>query len=464
VVIRVQQTSGVFLAAVIALGCAAPAAPSETPADMTSPPVATISPTSGAGATPSPPASPNVEAEALLLAGIRADTEVACASRRVELPAGAVAVVECLPDTDLVRSAAFYLFEVQDTFMDAYFAKVAENGLTVGSGPNGSGLGEGAYFPDGQGSVFPPQRYAMWLDSAGVAHYLTTLLFGNQVSDTQQTGPFVLVEVDASSGDWEALFDWAYLGSIGEPSTPSLWRPPRFIHGAIAQVVTTDLVVRSAPGTGPESRIYQERLASPTLLYVFDGPVAADGYDWYLVLPRNLSFLPSGYHVGWVAAAGKDGEAWIGDATPQCPEPTLEDIVALSDVAMLACFGSQSLGLEGWISTCSARDPAIASPYIWASRCSVEDSGYPVDVVPSPGGLEIWFDGDIGAQPSAESRLSRITGHFDDLRSATCPNVIPADIYPGELQAMDFKPPPGWGVFQCRTAFVAASAEVISTP
>jgi hypothetical protein len=299
VVIPVRQTSGLFLAGLIAVGCGAPAAPSEAPADMTSPPVATASPTSGPSPTPSPTASPNVEAEALLLAGIRADTKVACSSRRVELPPGAVAAVECMPNTELVQRARFYLFEVQDTFMYAYFAKVAENGLTVRSGPNGSGLGEGAYFPDGQGSVFPPERYAMWLDSAGVAHYLTTLLFGNHVSDTQQTGPFVLVEVDASSGDWEALFDWAYLGSVGEPSTPSLWRPPRFIQGAIAQVVTTDLVVRSAPGTGSDSRVYDTRLASPTLLYVFDGPVAVDGYDWYLVLPQDRGWLQSDYRGGW---------------------------------------------------------------------------------------------------------------------------------------------------------------------
>jgi hypothetical protein len=50
-------------------------------------------------------------------------------------------------------------------------------------------------------------------------------------------------------------------------------------------VVTTDLVVRSEPGTHDGSRILPTRLNGPTLLYVVDGPVQADGYDWYLVQP-----------------------------------------------------------------------------------------------------------------------------------------------------------------------------------
>jgi hypothetical protein len=257
----------------------------------------------------------------------------------------------------------------------------------------------------------------------------------------------------------------AISGTAQPTATAASSSTPPSSQRSVAQVVTTDLVVRSAPGAGSESRIYQERLASPTLLYVFEGPVSADGYDWYLVLPRELSYLPDGHSVGWVAAAGKDGESWIGDATPHCPQPTVEEIVELSEVANLACFGSETLTLDGWIADCGARDQAIASPYIWTNRCIVGTLlGSNPDIQPSPGGLGIWFDGDIGAQPSAERRLSRITGHFDDSRSATCPTVIPADTYPAALQPMDFKPPPGWGVFECRTQFVAASAELISAP
>jgi hypothetical protein len=100
-------------------------------------------------------------------------------------------------------------------------------------------------------------------------------------------------------------------------------------HG-IAQVATTDLVVRSAPGVGADSEIHDWQLDARTLLYVFDGPVIADGYDWYQVMPSNVDYLPSPYGVGWVATTSKEGEPWIGPAHPDCPAPTLESVAALS--------------------------------------------------------------------------------------------------------------------------------------
>jgi serpin B len=46
---------------------------------------------------------------------------------------------------------------------------------------------------------------------------------------------------------------------------------------------------------------------------VLDGPVAASGYTWYKVAPVSFAEL-AGPGYGWVAAAGKDGTAWIAPA------------------------------------------------------------------------------------------------------------------------------------------------------
>jgi hypothetical protein len=105
------------------------------------------------------------------------------------------------------------------------------------------------------------------------------------------------------------------------PSPPPLapWLAPQaeddpaddaVVVGAFAQVVVTDLVVRDAPSVDPErSRLLEQHLAAPQRLYVADGPVASDGYDWFLVLP--VPYWPAPPSDGWVAAASRSGEAWI---------------------------------------------------------------------------------------------------------------------------------------------------------
>lgn len=84
--------------------------------------------------------------------------------------------------------------------------------------------------------------------------------------------------------------------------------------GRIAEIVTTDLVVRSLPEISDASAIDPVRVPIGFLAYIVDGPVAADGYDWYRVapFPPTLSDVVESHpEFGWLAAAGKDGEPWI---------------------------------------------------------------------------------------------------------------------------------------------------------
>ena len=250
--------------------------------------------------------------------------------------------------------------------------------------------------------------------------------------------------------------------------TPSLTASPSpparaFQRHEIAQVVTNDLVVRSAPGTGPDSEIHPTLISSPTLLYVFDGPVRVDGYDWYQVLPATYSYEPSGLAVGWVASASKEGEAWIGEPELDCPRPNLEGIAASSDVARLACFGGRSLALEGQILGCLDRDPAVSPALIWSERCMLQRFDCCPDVTPFPAGIAMWFDGDIGPTEYARPLPVSVDGHLDDPGAARCPDVAGGEGWTdARLEWSRAEPPAGWGVFLCRVEFVATRTRSIS--
>jgi hypothetical protein len=227
-------------------------------------------------------------------------------------------------------------------------------------------------------------------------------------------------------------------GATDEPAASGALAP----HD-IAQVLTTDLVVRSAPGVGADSAIYEWQLDAPTLLYVFDGPITSDGYDWYQVMPSRVDYLPSPYGVGWVAAGSRDGEAWIGPAAADCPPPTVGQIAALSGLGALACFGNSQLELEGDLGGCAARDPALSPAEPWPTRCWLSPFDCCPDVVPYPSGITVWNEA-VLAHPS-DAQPARVIGHFDDPAAAGC-----ADVAPDGAGTV----PTGWGTFVCRTSFV----------
>jgi len=52
----------------------------------------------------------------------------------------------------------------------------------------------------------------------------------------------------------------------------------------VAEVVTDDLRVRTAPGTDDSSVVLEPLLQPGEMLFVVDGPVQASGYPWYQVL------------------------------------------------------------------------------------------------------------------------------------------------------------------------------------
>ena len=70
-----------------------------------------------------------------------------------------------------------------------------------------------------------------------------------------------------------------------------------------AMVSDGRLVIRTAPGTGPESAVYKTKIYPGERVLVLDGPVEASGYSWFHVRLGAIE--------GWAAAAGLDGQTWL---------------------------------------------------------------------------------------------------------------------------------------------------------
>ena len=227
----------------------------------------------------------------------------------------------------------------------------------------------------------------------------------------------------------------------------------------MAEVVTTDLVVRSAPGVSAASEIYPEMLNEPTLLFVVDGPVRADGFDWYLVEPFTLNLCmdicPPRLPFGWVAEAGTDGEPWIAPAAPECPQPDAENIGWLTPSARLACFGNDPLVLEGVVGDCYVAETPVA---LQQTGCVIRQTDYVRGdgfdsflIMRSAGAVDL-----PGDRPGVRIEAA---GHFDDASAASCRWSETFDDEAGNAPVEP--PPPELVILSCRTEFVVTDITVV---
>ena len=217
-------------------------------------------------------------------------------------------------------------------------------------------------------------------------------------------------------------------------STPA---EPILATGGFAEVVTSDLVVRSAPGTGPDSEIYGTIEYIPA--YVVAGPVEADGLEWWLVAHEHFDRL-GGPPAGWVAAAGSDGEVWLAPTQPECRQAPTGPEAAWFDPSMwVSCYTGMELTLDGALGGCAASLSPIWDNACWLYPC-------PDDVAPATclDGFDLpsvilHFDG-VPAQQ--EGRIT-VSGHFDDPDASKCAAVG--------------SPLAPLAVFECRGHFVVTS-------
>ena len=231
----------------------------------------------------------------------------------------------------------------------------------------------------------------------------------------------------------------------------------------IAEVVTTDLVMRTAPEVSAESIVFPGRLNPGDRLYLVEGPVSADGFEWYLGSPyaARVNEEADGASLvwvrfGWVAAADKAGEAWIAPIEPECPAvASVASLAALPLEMRLACFGQEPVTLEGEVS-CSIAGPPIPTPepdWLTWNACYMVPPGAP-PYEPTGGSREVITVHYPPGAERVESALS-LTGHFDDPRSSECRANAPTpegDLYSEGLNDREAQ-------LRCRASFVVDHAQ-----
>jgi hypothetical protein len=187
----------------------APVSPDPSPEPTVTPSVAPSDPVTPPPATPAP-AVPTAE-EQYLMDGVRRGGQD-CRPVRVDLPTGAVAGIECTADHPAVARLGFYLFADEATMLDAYFERMASEGITRESGGCIDGEGEGSYVPF---EGVSPYRDGCFINAEGYANYRATL-----------PGANVYVGILGRSDDMAALADFAWVGNQDTPGNPTLWSEP----------------------------------------------------------------------------------------------------------------------------------------------------------------------------------------------------------------------------------------------
>lgn len=226
--------------------------------------------------------------------------------------------------------------------------------------------------------------------------------------------------------------------------------PPRgLVRDAIAEVAVDGLRVRGLPSTSENSAKFERLLGRSDHVFIVDGPVRADGYDWYLV----QALVPDGSEpagpFGWVAAASRDGETWIDD-TEETTCPTVPDDASrfgvLPPEVLIHCFGRSELSFELDANVYCLPDEVRQVDPAWFGAGCGELSG---DACGSCG-LSIAADPALGITiPREQSGRWAFKGHFDDVAAATCRAPTGGT---GDTQVAD-----QFGVHLCRTTFVLTS-------
>jgi hypothetical protein len=263
--------------------------------------------------------------------------------------------------------------------------------------------------------------------------------------------------------------------SVGESESPSVSPSPSVPAGPTPPTIGLDTVVRTTvnglrlreqPTTGASSL---GTLANGAQSYVVDGPVAGDGYSWYLLAGLGIPQYSgcSGPMItdpwvcpvwfGWAAAASPDGDTWLAEDELDCPawpeNATYDITYGVQRIAYLACYGDEERTLTGFY-------PLIPDDAGLGGACAgVPDSlgwigcnlGYehvnPSATDPYGSGFVFSVDGTAVPMPD-RGQWVRLSGRFDHPAAADC----------------TFGDPPIRSVLQCRAQFVVERAEVVAAP
>ena len=254
----------------------------------------------------------------------------------------------------------------------------------------------------------------------------------------------------SSSGGWLVRSYEACLGSGIELTPPRAFEPD-----AIAEVLVDNaVIVRSNPGQAALPVAIDAALRRGDQVFIVDGPVRADGSDWYLV--RAIEGLASG-SFGWVAATSPAGAVWIDDrdssTCPTLPGDALR-LGVLPEELLVHCFGGAELAfeLEANVYCLSPQAGSLEVPVepAWFSPRCGSLSGDACGSCDIP----LAVDPQFGALPREDHALWSFSGHFDDPAAASCGPVV------GTVDALTLASI----VLRCRTTFVLTSLVRLGDP
>lgn len=191
-------------------------------------------------------------------------------------------------------------------------------------------------------------------------------------------------------------------------------------------------------------------------MVVFDGPVAADGFDWYLVVMPGTE-LGAG-QLGWVATPHQ-GDAWLVRSELECPTsaPDPTAMVAMGVAMPVHCYQGRELTLEGWVVTGFGCNVGGTFEPTWLAHPCANMSYIRSTPTPSMGDqpLFLHYPAPGVTNPTLtynDGQQVRIVGHYDDPAAVECV-IESAD--PPRLDGRTFEASdPAADVAVCRMRFV----------
>lgn len=265
--------------------------------------------------------------------------------------------------------------------------------------------------------------------------------------------------------------------SAGPSSTAAAAGPPAADDWFV--VVADGVRVRGGPST---SGVERGVLPSGTDGLVVDGPVEADGHEWFFVAGRfnpnieecsgpastTTGHIDLGCNTwyGWVAG-GEAGEAWIERSEPECPASptTVDEISRLEYSLAMYCFGGDTITFDAYLSPESPGRGCGVTPYEiepeWLFHCwivflqheetPVQGQGPEIaaNVHPTVGSCTFGGGGPADTCPFAalSGQWVTVQATWDHPEAASCQAVNPT------AEA----PEPELVIYECRNSLVITS-------
>jgi hypothetical protein len=234
------------------------------------------------------------------------------------------------------------------------------------------------------------------------------------------------------------------------------------LMNSAVRIAVSELNVREEPSLASK----KVGIVTPDNVMSLTGaaPVQADGFTWYLgrvvsetgelpALPEALVQQLS----GWIAVA-KGESAYVTPLAPRCPSAVdLVNVSAMLPAERLACFGRNSLSLEG-VFGCNGCGGVTVGTYTPAWLITPLAGG-PLSIDPSVSLGDIWMRFPPEGPPAPEAAsIVRVAGHFDDERARDCTIAEPLGPTPSLTPvAADA------ARLLCRQEFVLETYEILGT-